>query len=204
MTNSPLNNASLLKAVDKDIQASIEYNESIIETLSEMCKPLFDDVPDVAIFEHSKYYKNGTFYYLCTHPTWHRYYLTNYSKNSFFLGHMKTIFDEKVNFHIWDTNNIEHIKNEDHLKFVDARRKHGIWGGYTIYKHHDDFIECWCFSSNKQKHFNINTYINNTSNFECFIIYFKDQAVNLINDSNAKKISITEDNFFLNENLNFF
>lgn len=150
MSNISLGVTSHTTTDKQGIQDSIEYNNLVINELIEICRPLFNEIPNITTFEHGRYYKNGTFYYLCTLPEWHAFYLKTYSKNSFILSHIKTIFDERINFHIWDLNHAEHTNNPDYLQFMLSRHEYNLWGGYTIYKHDNESVEYWGFSSNKK------------------------------------------------------
>jgi hypothetical protein len=201
MTNTYFNTAEYGAGVaEKNIQDSIEYNNHITPTLLKICQPLFDETSNISVFEYSKFYKDGTFYHLCTHPEWHETYLKNFSKSLLLLEHVKIIIDEKRNFHVWDINHTEHISDAEHLRFIDARRNLSIWGDYAIYTHDDESVECWRFSSGKKSNSNINSYINNINTFECFMVYFKGQAADIIDNVNAKKITIADKDFFSKPN----
>lgn len=180
--------------LEKSIQNAIQYNYKIQNFIQKICKPLFKF--NLTIFEYSHFDETGAQFYLSTHPEWHEFYLKNYARSIFILNHLKRIISEKKQYHIWNTG-FPIPENSDLFEFINARSQFSMWNDFTIYQHSKNSLESWSFATKEKNDVQLNFYLNNFRYLERFIMFFKQQFSDVIQDTSPARIAILNESFSL-------
>lgn len=189
--------------ISKDLVGAIEYNDKVIDEIRKICWPLFNLKEfNISMFEYGRIFKDGTLMYLSTHAEWHKTHLKNFAKSPFMLDHIKSVFNDKRECHIWDIQPINPL-NKALNQFIDCSRKLGIINDFTIYLHDKNHLEFLSFSTDLKGYPNINLYINNAGFLKGFAEFFKEQATEILCELASRKISIAKEGFFEGETNDF-
>jgi len=174
----------------------IRYNQAKAESIARICNVLFEKLK-VTTFEYCHFFDNGTCLYVSTNPEWHEHYIRDYIRQPFIKGHLQQIFNEKTRFHRWDVS--PHLPKEENLaQFISDRRRFGLWHDFTLYEHHDHSLEAWSFSTSESNYALVNFYHNNLDIITRFIMYFRQEATEVITISSSDKmINVAKENLFL-------
>ncbi len=187
------------EAVSKELVRAFEYNDKVIDEVRKICWPLFNLKEfNISMFEYGRIFKDGTLMYLSTHAEWHKTHLKSFAKSPFMLDHIKSIFNDKRECHIWDIQPINPL-NKALNQFVNCRRKLGIINDFTIYLHDKHHLEFLSFSTDLTGYPNVNLYINNAGFLKGFAEFFKEQATEILCELASRKITIAKNVFFEGE-----
>ncbi len=152
-----------------------------------ICQPLFK-LFNLQFFRFLRVYPNGTRINLCSDPDWTiNYYLKGLYNVAWFDSNPQLITH---NFEvIWD----ERAVNHDNRVGVEARTKYNIFHGVTFVRPGMYYYELYDFATYDEENNNVNEhYRSNIRLFEHFILYFKDQASEIIKFAAQEKIAPPE------------
>ncbi len=172
----------------QDNTKALEYNRAIVGHLNDICAPLFDNFL-VNGFGYAKFYKDGRCLDLFTHMPWQEHYFENFDCSEIIINDLQFMSTNKTSTVLWGNSVIE---REDAV--VNASYQYDLWHGMRIYEQHNDYIECWHFTSSIENFQIVNLYITHGDLFKRFIHYFKEKSKHIIKTDN--NLSVLNKNVF--------
>jgi DNA-binding CsgD family transcriptional regulator len=161
----------------------LSYNSAINHRLLQLLKPLRERY-NVNYFYYTRYSKNKTFI-ICT--------------NLEFLR--KAIEFKKMNEEHIILRDLSNLKENQQRKMiwtgVPREKSHvmlhncDIWNGYSIIQKNKTGIEHWGFATQRENDRIVDSYLNESNIFNKFMLYFRDNANDLINNERAEGLPIT-------------
>ena len=167
----------MLKGVDLSKNRGITSYQEVLS----ICKPLYE-LLEVTYFNYVKLFPNGARSVLTDRTD----FITQYYSNP-------ELFTTKavLNMEGLTTDKVFlSCEFRDQLSYQIARNEFDIDNGLTIIQPVDDYLELYYFGTKKENYAHVETYKNNIDLFYRFIIFFKEQAKDLMDQAD-------EDRFFL-------
>lgn len=154
----------------KHIKATASYEVNTI------CKPLFDNF-GITVFVYSKIFNNGQYWTLTNRADWAEYFYC-----AKYINPDVQKFQFQSGYYL-DLN----VLKVPAVQINTAREAFNAEYWFNIVKTYNDYYEIFGFATSRGNSSILNTYVNNLDIFEHFILYFKDQASELIQmaDNNA-------------------
>lgn len=153
----------------ESISPILEYNDSIRNSILDICKPLFDNF-DITYFEYDKISNDGRVFYLCTNKEWLQFSLEQKMFDDEEHVRLCSIAkNHNIRYALWNTLKLENT----HL--LSKYRDHNIWNGLTINEIEEDSFNTYSFATTKENTPLNNFFINNLFLFDHFILYFKNK-----------------------------
>lgn len=162
---------------------ALKYSESKINSLREICTPLFESFP-IKTFSYTKINSNDSFLYLSTNQEWLKF---RYEHSIWGVGcnkfreNIATIPKGGMRVFVWAGSPPE-------TKYFSCLYEYDIWNGGLIVERSLDSIDVWGFTGGKGSSQSIDFFLNNTSLIYSYILYIKDKAHEIINISDRKKL----------------
>ena len=157
-----------------------------IDAIKSICKPLEEHF-GLTSFVYRKNYYDGSEIILTNQPEWAAHYYANQElmQQGTFDKHPDTY---KSGFVLWS-------QLQGHQLILQHARQFNIDHGVTIVKKVTDGIELYFFGTTSDRPEIVNYYLNNMDLLERFILYFKDQAADLIKLANKYRLVVFPDKF---------
>lgn len=92
------------------------------------------------------------------------------------------------------------FRGDNKSKLTDTMHNNHMWHELSIYKRYSTHIEMWNFTTCKDNEQIVNFYINNITLFERFIVYFKNQASNVLDYTDNDKLLTRSNKIVLDNN----
>jgi DNA-binding CsgD family transcriptional regulator len=152
-----------------------------IEQIKKLCQPLYDHFC-LTSFVYRKSYKDGTEINISNQPEWVKHFYTDKEliKESTFDKHPDHY---KSGFVLWSQ-----LKGRQLI--LEHARQFNIDHGITIIHKVADGVELSYFGTKNECPDVVGKHINNIDLLERFILYFKEQACEIINKANKNRIVI--------------
>lgn len=154
-------------------RSAVEYNDSVAAEINKLAEPLFKNF-NITTFAHIKIFKDSLF-----HVTNNQQWLAFYCANKLFDS---AHYQHEIN----NLSNHYFVLRNDKASLVKAMHNYAVWHGLCIYKKYDDYVEMWNFATTKENVEIYNFYLNNMHYLERFIVYFKNQAKDIIEQPKEK------------------
>lgn len=151
---------------------------SKIDEVQQICEPL--KLLGMNGFVYKRLYADGRYIDLATDPEWGDFY---YKK--LYEGHYQPTEIQDLHFHsedisLWSLNQQNSIWKDAGDYFKHAR-------GITLYEHHDQFSEAFCFYSDANNTRIDEFFINNLDLLKRFCTYFTQRAEKIISEADKKR-----------------
>jgi len=158
----------------------IKFNNDFRPCLSIISDVLLKNL-DIHWFEYTRLYKTGNRFYLSNNQNWFEYFLKNNFQDDYDYNNILWSASKRK-YTLWVALNDN--------KVLSGYFKNNMWNGLIYsFRHNDDYIDLFSFSTTiKNKHVN-NLYINNTDIINKAIMFFKNEIY--------KKLPIGDDKFLL-------
>lgn len=139
------------------------YNVDIYEKIKDICAPL--NHLGISSFFYERFFFDGRFFSIGNNLNWISYSLNHFSQDSpLFSTAAMAIPTNKMQGVLWPQD-----KMDDKFQ---ALLSFGLWHGLSFYKKHEDFIDCWEFSTSVENDFVYGVYGDKRGCLEAFIRYF--------------------------------
>lgn len=160
--------------------------------VTEMCKPL--EQLNIDVFIYGRQYKDNTRIFLSNNAKWNAHYIDGFYKLSYletyqFETHVQN--DVLLSAHMYPNN----------AGFRDANTVIGMQHGIAMPTLYPDYKEFIYFASNNNEPIIFNYYLHHLDLLKKFIAYFREQARDLIIQSEKHKLIIPQE--YLNQNTSF-
>ncbi|RZI46847.1 helix-turn-helix transcriptional regulator [Candidatus Finniella inopinata] len=157
-----------------------EYNQSIQKKLSEIAKPLEDNL-SIRFLTYRRFYNDGNLLYLFNHEQWMDYVLgsSNWVSSSF-KKKIKLTTEQALIDNVWS----EKVDHEDPI--LGSLYAHDIWHGISVYIKHNSYIESFAFAGTRATPQVLDIYSNHHYVLDHFRKYFYVQAKPLIDGYDRK------------------
>jgi DNA-binding CsgD family transcriptional regulator len=167
-----------------DIQ---RYLQSLaLQEVKQLCNPLEEHF-GLTSFVYRKNFNDGTEINVSNQPEWVEYFYSNNEllKTSVFDKHPDNY---QSGFVLWS-------QLKGHQEILERAKMFNIDHGVTIVKKVDDGVELCYFGTRSKNDDVVNYYLNNIDLLERFILYFKDQAADIIKKATRQKLIVLQDKF---------
>ncbi len=180
-----------MKSLDKSICLNSGSN------MREIAKPL-EKFFNINYFGYVKSYQDDTHYSISTSPEWISCLYKNYHKNG--------VVNKKINcyknsYDLW-------VQYSDQVTKQVMKNDFGFANGINIVKKHKDYCEFFGFATSPDNLSMSDWYLNNIDILENFILYFKDQAKELLLAADSdrilfpKNLQATHDDIYITPDTN--
>jgi len=167
----------------RDTQALL-YSKSMIPIMKEISAPLFEHTK-ITNFSYLKFNDDGTVLNLTTDERWIQFRFEEKIKfRILFKDHLPEAKYNVPYTYLWPRNTTDTL--------LGALHEYNIWNGCNIYIANLKHIEVFSFASSVENDSILNFYVNNLELLKAFIIYFKEQMMNMP-DIKLKKNLISTD-----------
>jgi len=162
-----------------------EINKSSLVTnnsaVREICEPL--GLIGITGFFFMRVYNDNSVIDLATHLEWGTHFFSKVYDNSYEKQAIKNHFFPSNYVSLW-----EHYP--ENIIWQEGKNFFRVGNGISIVHKHENYNEIFSFFTDS-KNFKLNEfYINNIHLLEKFILYFKDRAKQLINESEGSRLVI--------------
>lgn len=147
------------------------WNKS--DAVNQICKPLFDKY-NLNYFNYSRMYPDGSIAALTNKPE----FCVDYVKKDFKIS----ASIKKPGIYLWAH------ENQDCDEIHELESSHDIPNGIEIMNAHSDYCEFIHFSAPQDNKKAINFYLNNLNLLTQFLLYFKEQANDLVANSVSRRL----------------
>lgn len=151
----------------KKLDKTVALNSG--EQMKMIAKPLFKYF-NINCFGYAKTYNDGTHIDLCTAPEWLSCFYSNFYNHS--MSHRE--------YTAYKNSYTSYSQLADQVTVKSMSDDFGLAHGFSIIKKHDHFSEFFGFTTTPDNPNIQNWYYNNIDILENFILYFKEQASDLI------------------------
>lgn len=164
-----------------------KYLQSLnIDEIRQICKPLEEHF-GLTSFVYRKNFYDGTEINLSNQPEWVEHFCSNQELM------MESVFDKhpdnyQSGFVLWS-------QLKGHREILARAKAFNIDHGVTIVKKVSDGVELCYFGTRSENDSVVNYYLNNIDLLERFILYFKDQAADILKTANRQKLIVFPDKF---------
>ncbi len=135
--------------------------------ISAICEPIFNE-KKIRYYYHTRYYKDGSFFSLGTHPEWHKhFYAKEYYPKEYYLRTLPATY-------------YEILDNYNTCAAQEARQIFGLDSFFAIYEVNDNYTDIYGFATKPNTHNIIDFYFKNVTLLKKFIFFYKDKARSLI------------------------
>lgn len=167
-----------------DIQRYLQNLD--LDEVKELCKPLEEHF-GLTSFVYRKNYNDGTEISISNQPEWIEHFYNNKEiiKKSVFDKHPDSY---QSGFVLWS-------QLKGHQEILQRAKAFDIDHGVTIVKKVSDGVELCYFGTRSKNSDVVNHYLNNLDLLERFVLYFKDQASEIIRSAEKQKIIVFDDKF---------
>ena len=153
------------------------------ERINSICKPLEEHF-GLTSFVYRKIYNDGTEITLTNQPAWSAHaYKTNLLVN-------ESAFDKHPDH--YESGVVLWSQLKGHTAILDEARKFGIDHGVTIIYKQTDGVELSFFGTKPDRPEVIKNYINNIDLLNRFVLYFKEEASEMLKIANKNRIVIPD------------
>lgn len=173
------------------IEEIVDYNKQNLSTLTDICKPLFDNFGFTS-FGYTRIKNNSRRIILETNNQWLEYYAqlkfseTNCGSNSLVYNILQAMkHNTSQEFYMHSLSGKPNNPQHEFLASID------IWNCLSLYTHEKDFIEVFHFATNTNNEKVLNFFLNNKELCQRFFNYFHSK-MDLLNIENAPCISTPE------------
>ena len=170
----------------KDINIR-QYLQNIpIDEVKKICQPLQDHF-GLSSFVYRKNYLDGTEINISNQPEWVEHFYTHKEliKESVFDKHPDYY---KSGFVLWS-------QLEGHQEILARAKSFHIDHGVTIVRKVSDGLELCYFGTRDNNPCIVNNYLNNLDLLERFILYFKSQAADIIQQAERNKLVVIQNKY---------
>jgi DNA-binding CsgD family transcriptional regulator len=175
---------------DKNISA-YQYAECISARYNNIIKPL--SYLGIDHFGYMKIFKNGSYLGLNDNIDYMQKYLSIIKNTGVFFGTDWRCLNQ-TKYTMVPTSIDGFSKKKDPI--MHLAYDFNIWNIFCIYKFDSvDFAEVFCFATGKDKQIDSKFYLDNILLLEQFIKYFKQQAADLIDTTDQRKLAYFEERF---------
>src|SRR5688500_10432668 len=160
-------------------ERAFKYNETIIDNMSKIAKPLVENF-NINLINYRRFYYDGKLLYLSNNESWMNY-----------------VFNQKV----WVSERFkEKIKEISYQPYVDvlwkdkpdltdpnycALYEYNLWYGISIYRKFKNYIEAFAFSGTRSTPEVASFYTRNRNLLERFILFFLEKMHPFIQSYNT-------------------
>jgi hypothetical protein len=159
----------------------IEYTTQHTNSLSTICKPLFENFP-IKEVGYIKVFKTGHFLHLSTSDIW-----------------LRKCYESKVHDNYQHYKSLIHSSNVNKLRillrfgepanqFSSFQYNNDFWNSMMIFNKTANYFEGLAFFSSRENSNIINLYLENSNLFKKFMFYFKERLSDVINPSNLSAV----------------
>lgn len=175
---------------DKNISA-YQYAKAIYARYTDIVKPL--SYLGIDHFGYMKIFKNGSYLALNDDLNYMRaYFSTIKNQGEFFKTELCPIAELK--YTMVPTVIDEFSRKQDPI--MHLAYDFNIWNIFCIYRcDATDFAEVFCFATGKDRQIDSKFYLDNILLLEQFIKYFKQQAADLIDTTDKRKLAYFDERF---------
>lgn len=152
------------------------------ENIKKICSPIFK-LLGLTFFRYLRVYKDLSRVHLCTHPEWTDNFYSKGLYNIAWLDVSRSLFEKNMEF-IWDIK----AATDDNIVGVEARDNFRLYHGISLVRTSMNYHEIYDFATCSENIKINEIYMNHLELFERFILYFKDQAKDLILDGSKSRI----------------
>ena len=167
-----------------NIQQYLQYLN--FDEIKQLCRPLEDHF-GLTSFVYRKNYNDGSEISLSNQPEWTEHFYSNKDivKQSVFDKHPEHY---QSGFVLWS-------QLKGHQEILQRAKAFDIDHGVTIVKKVPDGVELCYFGTRSKNDDVVNRYLNNLDLLERFILYFKEQAAEIIRMAERHKIILFADKY---------
>lgn len=169
-------------------KVAYQYSEPAQEQLKEICMPL--SYLDITYFGYMKIFNNGSFFKLTNNLNFQKDYFFH---DGGFGGIFSNIYSNTKNTTYFLTPNDPESLRKDHV--IELAKYHNIWDTFNIYKNINGCVHGYFFGTATPSSALSHKYFNNILLLERFISYFDEQAKDLIDTTDHKKLGCFDHKF---------
>lgn len=151
-----------------------------------ICAPIFNET-NIRYYYHTRYYKDGSFFSLGTHPEWYKhFYAKEYYPKQYYLKTLPATYYE-----VLDNYNTDAAQ--------EARQIFGLDGFFAIYEVNNNYTDIYGFATTPDTQNIIDFYFKNLIFLKKFIFFYKDKARSLIYKAASAEHRLILPNFKQND-----
>jgi hypothetical protein len=164
-------------------KSALEFDLSNIDRVQKLCDPL--KYLGITTFSYRKMFDDATYLRICNQDAWSRYHIQHIHGPGTVFSKILTLVDAETTSFIWP--------DETRDYFLRALRDHNICHGISFYKRTGTFIEGWNFASESDNSQIYEIYMKHKALLWKFIQYFCEQAADLMDHSDPRRLAIYKD-----------
>lgn len=181
-------------------KSALEFHNSTVSRVKKLSSPL--KYLGITTFGYMKMFSDSRYLHICDHDEWSKYYFRNIHDAGTVFSKIISMVGLDITPYIWPTDKMD--------KLLFNLKRHNIFHGLTFYRRTGDYIEHWSFCTEPNNTQIYNLYFQQKDLLWKFVQYFCDNAQDLIDHTDARKLgsykngsNIQQQNGFLtNESIN--
>jgi hypothetical protein len=164
-------------------KSALGFHTSNLDRVQKLCDPL--KYLGITTFCYLRLFEGSTYLRICNHDAWAKYSLQNIHDSGKAFSKIATLTGSEVTSFIWPDETTDHL--------LIQLKNHNICHGISFYRRTGNSIENWNFSSQPGNSQVYELYTKHKALLWKFIQYFCEQAADLMDHSDPRRLAIYKD-----------